>query len=401
MNNTEIKITRWPYLVAGVVMLLLAGIIYAWSILKAPLALEFGWNDAELGLNFTITMCGFCVGGILGGILTKKISPRNAAMIAAVLIFLGFFGSSRLSGEIFHLYLCYGVLSGLGIGITYNVVISTVTRWFPDKRATASGALMMSFGASTLVLGAIMSEVIDISGWRNAYFILGAVIAVVLIACSFLLRFPDARVNDLAVNSSKKVSEIGQDHVVSQMIKTSSFWKVYFLQLLICAIGTGVISMVRDVTLSVGAQESLAVLLVGVLSVCNGLGRIFFGFLFDNIGRRKTMILSCCFAILSCALMLLAVLLSSTAVTVIGLVLVGLTYGSMPPISSGVASSFFGTKNFALNFSVINTMLIPASFSATIAGIMIGATGNYVPVFIMFLCFAFAAFGLNISIKKA
>ena len=400
MNNTEIKITRWPYLLAGVVMLLLAGILYAWSILKAPLAQEFGWNEAELGLNFTITMCGFCVGGILGGILTKKISPRNAAMIAAVLMFLGFFGSSRLTGNIVHLYLCYGVLSGLGIGITYNVVISTITKWFPDKRTAASGVLMMSFGASTLLIGAIMSEFIEISGWRNAYFVLGLVIAIILIACSLILRFPDARINDLVVSSSKKVSETGEDYVVGEMVKRSSFWKVYIFQLLICAIGTGVISMVRDVTLSVGVQESMAVLLVGVLSVCNGLGRILFGFLFDNTGSRKTMILSSCFAILSCILMLTAVLLSSIAVTTIGLVLLGLTAGSMPPISSGVASSFYGTKNFPLNFSVINTMLFPASFSAAIAGIIIGATGNYTFVFIMFLCFAIAAFGINISIRK-
>ena len=137
---------RWAYLVLGVLALLFAGVIYAWSILKAPLSDAFGWTASQLALNFTLTMCFFCLGGFVGGLLSKKLGSRWCLIIAAVLSGLGFVLASRLSGAIFSLYLCYGVLAGLGIGIAYNVIISTVNAWFPDKKGLCSGALMTGFG---------------------------------------------------------------------------------------------------------------------------------------------------------------------------------------------------------------------------------------------------------------
>ena len=401
LKNAEMKITRWPYLVAGVVMMFLAGIIYAWSILKVPLATEFGWNDMQLGLNFTLTMCGFCIGGIFGGIILKRLSPQITVILSGVLTFCGFFGSSQLSGVVVFLYIFYGMSAGIGIGIMYNVVVTSITKWFPDKHATASGALMMGFGASPLILGPVINELINTSGWRNAYFLFGLAVAVVLIIGSFFLKPPDARVNSLVATGSKSVNEEGTDLTTKEMVKKSSFWKYYCLLLLLSAIGTVIISLLRDVSISVGTTESLAVLLVGVLSVCNGIGRIIAGFLFDNIGRRNAMLLANGFYIIACMIMLVAVLTSSTPFLVVGLILTGLTYGTLPPTASGVIKSFYGSKNFALNFSMINTMLIPASFGATIAGAIIGATASFTPVFIMLLCFSIVAFCINITLKKA
>lgn len=99
MQNTQEKnkLVRWPYLLSGVVSMLFAGIIYAWSILKAPLTEEFGWTPSQLALNFTLTMCFFCIGGIVSGVLTKKTSPKVTAVISAILVFSGFTISSRMS----------------------------------------------------------------------------------------------------------------------------------------------------------------------------------------------------------------------------------------------------------------------------------------------------------------
>ena len=143
---------RWLYLTAGVLALLFAGIIYGWSILKAPLAADFGWTADQLALNFTLTMCFFCLGGMAGGLLSKRIGSRASLILAGALSCLGFFLTARLDGaSVAMLYVSYGVLAGLGIGIAYNVIISTVNAWFPDKKGTCSGALMMGFGASALV----------------------------------------------------------------------------------------------------------------------------------------------------------------------------------------------------------------------------------------------------------
>lgn len=134
MNNKNI---RWIYLAIGTVTLIFAGIIYGWSILKVPLAAEFGWSTSALSLNFTLTMCFFCFGGMLGGALIKKIGFRLTCAVSAALSFLGFVLASASDGNIAVLYIGYGLLAGLGIGATYNAIISTVSVWFSEKKVSA------------------------------------------------------------------------------------------------------------------------------------------------------------------------------------------------------------------------------------------------------------------------
>ena len=141
------KINRWLILALGTAAMFFSGIIYAWSILKAPLQDEFSWSASQLAMNFTLTMCMFCIGGIISGILLSKISLRLLLGAAGFLSFAGFILASGIgAGGLGRLYLSYGILSGLGIGIGYNAVISVINEWFPDKKGTSSGVLMMSFG---------------------------------------------------------------------------------------------------------------------------------------------------------------------------------------------------------------------------------------------------------------
>ena len=115
---------RWGYLAVGVFAMLFAGILYAWSILKSPLAAAFGWSASELALNFTLAMSCFCIGGLLGARLSKRAGHRTALVAAGILSAAGFWLTAALrSPSVWLLYLTYGVLAGLGIGIAYNVMI--------------------------------------------------------------------------------------------------------------------------------------------------------------------------------------------------------------------------------------------------------------------------------------
>jgi len=395
------RLIRWPYLAAGITMMLFIGIIYAWSILKSSLSVEFGWDSVALGLNYTITICFFCLGQILAGIILKKLSPIVPVAIAAILIFAGFFIASLMQGNIMVLYISYGGLCGLGIGIAYNAILSTITSWYPDKRGTISGILMMAFGASSLFLGSIAGKLIILEGWRTTYFILGVSILVILSIGCFFVKNVGANVSLPEPKASKKSKEEVKDFTTTEMLRRSSFWKFYILLILLSSIGTCVISFAKDVSLKAGTTEYLAILLVGVLSVSNGFGRILTGFLFDIIGRKKTMLISNVISIIAPVILLLSVINRSILLNVLGLIFVGLSYGSIPTTSLAYTSSFYGTKNFAMNFSIANTILIPASFSATIAGAMVKASGNYISVFIMLLCFAITGLLINFSIKKA
>ncbi|HCF50266.1 MAG TPA: MFS transporter, partial [Syntrophomonas sp.] len=120
----------------------------------------------------------------------------------------------------------------------------------------------------------------------------------------------------------------------------------------------------------------------------------------DAFGRRVTMLTANAITIAAPAVTLMAVLFNSIPLCVVGLSLCGLSYGCAPTITSAVISSFYGPKNFSLNFSIANTFLIPTSFVATLAGSFVTKTGSFVSTFVMLLIFSIVALVFNLSIKR-
>lgn len=396
---------RWSYLAIGVVAMLFAGVLYAWSILKSPLAEEFGWGTSELALNFTLAMSFFCVGGLLGAQISKRAGHRIALITAGTLSALGFVLTAFLHNpSIFMLYLTYGVLAGIGIGIAYNVIIATVSAWFPDKKGLCSGCLMMGFGASALILGNAANTLFKSTlGWRFTYVLLGVAICVILFLSGILLQKPDSSYIFPEPKSIKgKAYENFEltDYTSLQMLGRPSFWMAFVSISFLAAVGSSVISFAKDLALSVEAPESLAVSLVGVLSICNGLGRIITGSVFDIIGRRKTML--CANILTSCAaaVTLLAVSIGSLPLCIAGLCLTGISYGACPTITAAFTSSFFGMKYFSTNMALMTFTVMGGSLIATVSNKILEITGGYPATFIMLLSLTFAALILNIFIRK-
>ncbi len=405
MNSKTKNSYRWFILVISVVAMLFAGIIYAWSILKVPFAEDFGWKAEQLSLNFTLTMCTFCLGGLLGSFLSRKIGVKFAGLISAALSGIGMLLTGFLNGNnVVMLYLTYAILAGTGIGIAYNVIISTVSSHFPDRKGFCTGCLMMGFGASSLILGNLADLLFRSSFERKGtYVFLGVSLFVVLGLASLLLKKPDA--NAVLPSSKKKAAERSenfeqQDYSTISMLKRFSFWRAFALLAFATAVGNSVISFARDLALSVGARVTLATTLVGVLAICNGLGRILTGALFDALGRQKTMLIATILTIVAAATTLLSVVIGSLPICVIGLCLTGLSYGSCPTMVTSFVSSFYGQKHFATNFSVMNCNLICASFMATACSKLLNIFGSYTAPFILLLGLAVAAFILNLSIKR-
>ena len=399
------KSMRWIYLVIGVVSMLFAGVLYAWSILKYPLSTEFGWEPSELAFNFTLAMSFFCIGGLLGANLSRRVGHRIALVAAGVFAAAGFILTSALNGvSVALLYITYGVLAGLGIGIAYNVVITTVSAWFPDKKGICSGCLMMGFGASALVLGNAADTMFKSNiGWRATYIILGVAIFAVLVLSAFLLKLPE---NDVVIDKPEtknktKQNDIGQcDFTTKQMLCRPSFWMAFICISFLAAVGSSVISFAKDMALAVNAPEALAVSLVGVLSVCNGIGRILTGAMFDVSGRRRTMLCANVLTICAAAVTLLAVFVKSLPLCIVGLCLTGISYGSCPTITAAFTSSFFGMKNFPNNMAIMTFNVMIGSFIATVSNKVLEATGGYTATFVMLLALTFVALVLNTFIRE-
>lgn len=404
MDKNNISV-RWGYLAMGVIAMLFAGVLYAWSILKAPLASAFGWGASELALNFTLAMSFFCIGGLLGAQISKRAGHRIALVIAGGLAAAGFLLTAALrDASVLMLYVTYGVLAGLGIGIAYNVITATVSTWFPDKKGLCSGCLMMGFGGSALILGNAADALFKSSlGWRVTYVILGASICMVLILAAFVLRRPGPKI---ALPQPKTAKAAGtetferRDYTSSQMLRRPAFWMAFVAIAFLAAVGSSVISFAKDLALSVNASEALAVSLVGVLSVCNGLGRILIGAIFDAIGRRKTMLLANGITIFAAAVTLLAVSIGSLPLCIAGLCLAGMSYGSCSTITAAFTSAFYGMKHFSTNMAFMTFNVMGGSLIATVSNKVLEVTGGYTATFAMLLSLTLIALVLNFFIRK-
>lgn len=405
MFKTNNISTRKILLPIGIISMLFSGIIYAWSILKEPLAKEFGWGAEDLALNFTLTMTFFCIGGFLGSQITKKLGTQPTVIAAGLLTGLGFILTGFSTGNIFLLYITYALMSGLGIGISYNVIISTINAWFPDKKGLCSGCLMMGFGASSLILGKLAENMFNTAniGWKNTFILIGIVLGVVLIISGLFMKKPDTSVQFPTPKSvGKKHAESFEtkDYTTKEMLKRASFWQAFLSLVCLTAVGSSVISFAKDLALSVGTASDTATTLVGVLSIFNGLGRILTGTLFDNIGRRKTMITANIITVFAAIVILISVITNSVILCIAGLCLTGLSYGSSPTVSAAFTSTFYGSKHYQTNFSIMNFNLIFASFIATLCSNILVASNGYTVPFILLTALSAIAFILSISIRR-
>ena len=404
---TDAKSCRWKYLTAGSAALLFSGVIYAWSILKAPFATDMGWTAAQLGFNYTLTISVFCLSSVVCGVLSTKLPFRIRILMGAVMVFLGFFITSRMSGNsIITLYLGYGLLAGAGIGFTYNCIITTVSSWYPDKKGFCSGVLLMCFGGSTLVVGKISGILMEMEsvGWRTTYLFIAVLTAAVIVVASLIIKVPGKDVI-LPEPAKEKRNDAPIDENLSEvtglaLIKRPSFLKMYILFVCTGMLGSTAISFAKDITMFVGAGEALAVTIVGVISVSNGLGRIILGCMFDAAGLRKTQYFMAVMSVIAPVTTLIGILNTSIVTGVAGLCLCAMVYGFAPTMSASMMLYFYGPKHYPLNFSLLNTVLFPSSFAATITGITVTNTGGYTIAAIMIcVCGAIAAL-MNLLVKR-
>lgn len=394
-------LNRWVYAIVGVIVLLFAGLVYAWSVLSTPIAAEFAdWSKAQLSMTFTIVMIMFCIGSLLCGLLTGKLSAKMAVRIGAVLFLLGFFLASRTQ-SLAMLYIGFGVLCGLSSGLCYNAVMSTMVRWFPDRPGLISGVLLMGFGGGSFIIGKLYQAwtPAEIGGWRASFLVMGIIIFVVLAICSFFFLAPGADfVAPAAKNSKAAVKIAGKEYKPLEMVKKPSFWLYYVWAIALSAAGLALISQASGVVWEASASQTAGAVatIVGLISICNALGRVLFGGMYDKYGRSLSMQLVNILFIITSGVLILALAAKSVVVVIIGFILGGLAYSGITPTNSAFCRAYFGPANYPVNFSLINSNLIFASFGSTVSGALFDASGSYNVTF--FLIIGLAVVGILCSL---
>ena len=394
-------LNRWVYAIVGVIVLLFAGLVYAWSVLSTPIAAEFAdWSKAQLSMTFTIVMIMFCIGSLLCGLLSGKLSAKMSVRIGAVLFLLGFFLASRTQ-SLAMLYIGFGVLCGLSSGLCYNAVMSTMVRWFPDRPGLISGVLLMGFGGGSFIIGKLYQAwtPVEIGGWRASFLVMGIIIFVVLAICSFFFVAPGADfVAPAAKNGKAAVKAAGREYKPLEMLKKPSFWLYYVWAIALSAAGLALISQASGVVWEASASQTAGAVatIVGLISICNALGRVLFGGMYDKYGRSLSMQLVNILFIVTSGVLILALTAKSVVVVIIGFILGGLAYSGVTPTNSAFCRAYFGPANYPVNFSLINSNLIFASFGSTVSGALFDASGSYNATF--FLIIGLAVVGILCSL---
>ncbi len=389
------SLRRWPRLAVGILALFFCGVLYAWSIVKSPLESEVGFTRQQLAVNFTITMIFFCLGGLASGLLQRRVRPRVLLLASAVLYFGGMLGCSLLGApNTLLLYLFYGVMQGLAIGISYNVIISVTGSWFQDKKGLCNGALMMAFGASSLLLGNLLGWLFEqgLITWSRIYFALGLLVALVLIFTALFMDRPSPEQAALLPQPKVRVGGAVRSYSTGEMLRDKTFWIFFVAMVCQSAVGNAMLGFVRDISLSVGFIAVVANFTVGLIAVANGLGRIFFGLAFDRLKESQTMFLAQGTSITG-SLFCLGGVLIHPSLLFVGLAFIGLSYGAGPTLSAAYVQEHYGFQHFALNFSVATTTLIPASFAGTIAVGLPGASESFTTPLLFLLGIGLAGFG--------
>ena len=385
---------RWGYLVLCTLLLLFLGLIYAWSVFRIPLETEFGWTPSQASLVFSVSMMLFCLGGLASGMLQKKFSIRITVICSALCMLAGFCAASMAKG-LLGICCTYSLLCGLGVGLGYNSCLSVVMSWFPDKKGLVSGIALMGFGFGGMVFGTLSANLIGSIGWRKTFLVFGFVFFAVILIGAFILKVaPSEFAAKMAAGSKAKASL--REMEWKQMIKCRQFWLYFAWAIILSAAGLAVMNEAASFAQCfVGENLARAAALAGMVSIANGVGRIIFGQLFDRIGYRKTMLGVCGMFICASAVLLFANSTMSIPVLAAGFILLGLAYGGVTPTNSAYASYFFGTKNYAFNFSLVNLNLIIASYLGPACGSL-----SYAGTFLVILAFGVMGVFISLAIRE-
>ena len=191
-SSDQLGINRWWRVLGGLSMNLALGTLYAWSVFVAPLEKQFGWTRADTSMVFTIAVIVFALSFVAAGRLQDRYGPLGCSLVGGILVSLGFYLCSYTT-SLQYLYLCFGVIGGLGNGFGYATPMPVMVKWFPDKRGLAVGLAVGGYGAGSAIFGPLSQlKLIPAYGLPATFQILGAIFLVMTMAGALLLRNPPA-----------------------------------------------------------------------------------------------------------------------------------------------------------------------------------------------------------------
>ncbi len=379
--------SRWLVPPAALAIHLSIGQAYAFSVFKNPLLALHGengasWNLKEVGYIFSIAIAFLGISAALFGAWLEKAGPRRAMFYSAVCFTCGFFISSigAATHQIAFIYLGYGVVGGIGLGLGYISPVSTLIKWFPDRPGLSTGLAIMGFGGGAMIGGPLANNLMGYFSRHGqpsipyTFISMGILYFLFMMFGVFTIRIPPsgwkpdgwtASVNQPALISSHNVS-------VHEAWKTPQFWLLWVVLFTNVTAGIGILEqaspMIQDLFKSrIGAAAAVG--FVGLLSIFNMAGRFFWASISDYIGRKATYF---CFFIIGAILYYLMPLTSEAHLNSVAL-FVGIAVILLSMYGGGFATIPAYLKDLfgSYNVSAVHGRLLTAWSAAGIIGPLI------------------------------
>ena len=350
------SISRWWRVVGGLSMNLALGSLYAWSVFVAPLEKQFGWRRAQTSNVFTIAVVVLALTFILGGRLQDKKGPFWVSVTGAVLVSLGLF-LCAYTHSLNYLYVCFGVIGGVGSGFGYATPIPVMAKWFPDKRGLAVGLAVAGYGGGSAIFGPLANlKLIPTYGLATTFQILGVIFLVMTLIGAFLLKNPPAgyKPTGWTPAPAAKAAATTYDFSSGEVLRTPTFYFMWIAYALGTSAGLMVISQLVPFAKSVGTPSAaLATMGLVVGAIGNASGRILSGWMSDALGRLN--VLRLMIAISMVAMPILYKVGGSVGPLYVVVFIVYWCYGTQLSVNASTTSDFWGTKNAGLNYGLLFT----------------------------------------------
>ena len=369
---------RWGIALAGIVLQIVLGSAYAWSVFRVPLTKQFHWTIAQVTLTFTICIFTLGIAAFFGGLWMKRVGPRIVAVLGAALYGIGTLLAGKFGSDLTMLYLCYGVIGGIGLGFAYIVPIAVLVKWFPDRRGLMTGIAVGGFGAGALVVAPTAAQLIKSSGVLQTFVYLGIAYAVIGVLSAWFMQMPEAGWQPAGWTPSARVASqrVGEDYTLGQALGTWQWWALWLLLFINTSAGISLISQEAPVFQELAkVVAAVAAGMVGIVSIGNAVGRVFWASVSDAISRRITFIVM---YLLQVALFwFLPSISSPTILTIVAFVILmcyGGGFGTMPAF----AADYYGSTNVGSIYGLMLTAWgVASAFGPLLVANLRQASGDY------------------------